>query len=70
MEPSDSRTKAMEIKGKVKNHIKEKVMIVDDQDRQIWEMMTNVPLVTKPVAIISAILNLILPGFGTVLAAC
>ena len=45
-------------------------MIVDDQDRQIWEMMTNVPLVTKPVAIISAILNLILPGFGTVLAAC
>ena len=33
-------------------------------------MVSDVPYVSKPVAIIAAILNLILPGFGTSLAAC
>jgi hypothetical protein len=29
-----------------------------------------VPFVSKPIAIISAILNVFLPGFGTFVAAC
>ena len=32
--------------------------------------MTNVPLVSRPVAIGSAVVNVILPGFGTMIAAC
>ena len=32
--------------------------------------MTNVPRVSKPLAIISAFLNLIFPGLGTLFAAC
>ena len=55
---------------KLGGHFKENVAPVDEYDKQIFEMLTNVPLVTKPIAIISAILNLLLPGFGTVLAAC
>jgi hypothetical protein len=36
----------------------------------MWVTATNVPLVSKPIAIICAILNLIIPGVGTLLAAC
>ena len=45
-------------------------MVVDDVDRQVWALVSNVPYVTKPVAIIAAILNFLLPGFGTMIAAC
>ena len=45
-------------------------MVVDDIDRQVWALVSNVPYVTKPVAIIAAILNFFLPGFGTMIAAC
>ena len=58
------------MQNKVNTHLKENVAVVDEYDRQIWEMLTNVPLVTKPIAIGSAVLNFILPGMGTVLAAC
>ena len=58
------------MQNKVNTHLKENVAVVDEYDRQIWEMLTNVPLVSKPIAIASAFLNLLIPGFGTVLAAC
>jgi hypothetical protein len=32
--------------------------------------MTTVPRVSKPVAIVSAVLNLIIPGLGSLVAAC
>ena len=54
----------------MKSHFQNKVAIVDDVDRQIWELVTNVPHVGKPVAIVAAVLNFILPGFGTMVAAC
>tara|TARA_B110001450_G_C17453160_1_gene412925 strand:- start:372 stop:611 length:240 start_codon:yes stop_codon:yes gene_type:complete len=57
-------------KAAVQSHINNKVLVVDDMDRQVWMMVSNVPYVTKPVAGISALLNLLLPGFGTCLAAC
>ena len=47
-----------------------KVMVIDDVDKQVYEMATNVPHVTKPVAIVCVLLNLIFPGFGTLVAAC
>ena len=36
----------------------------------MWENLTNVPKVAKPIAFGSAFLNLFLPGSGTLLAAC
>ena len=45
-------------------------MVVDEMDTQVWYIVTNVPYVTKPVACIAAFFNLILPGFGTCIAAC
>ena len=53
-----------------KSHLKHKVMVIDDVDRQVWELVSNVPYVSKPVAGIQALLNLIFPGVGTWVAAC
>ena len=39
-------------------------------DKQVWDLVTIVPTVSKPVAIGSAVVNLLLPGFGTMIAAC
>ena len=33
-------------------------------------LVSNVPFVTKPVAVVSAILNVLIPGLGTAIAAC
>ena len=43
---------------------------VNDNDKYLWEQLVEVPKVSQIVAIISAILNIILPGFGTIVAAC
>ena len=45
-------------------------MVVDEVDKQVWDMVSNVPSVSKPVAFVSAGFNVILPGFGTMIAAC
>ena len=47
-----------------------KMMIVDDIDREVWDIVRNMPRVSMPVAIVQAIVNLILPGFGTWITAC
>ena len=36
----------------------------------MMRIATNVPLVSKPIAVITGIVNFILPGFGTLIAAC
>ena len=54
----------------LQGHFQQKVMVVDNIDKQVWLLVSDVPYVSKPVAIIAAILNFLLPGFGTVLAAC
>ena len=43
---------------------------MDDLDRQVWMLVSNVPYVSKPVAVVAAIFNLLIPGFGTMIAAC
>ena len=45
-------------------------MVLDDVDKQVWDLVTNVPSVSKPVAVVAAVLNVFLPGFGTFVAAC
>ena len=52
------------------DHLKNKVMIVDDVDRQVWELVTNVPRINKILSYVCAFLNFILPGSGTLIAAC
>ena len=47
-----------------------KVMVVDDVDRQVWELITNVPRLSKEWAALCALINVILPGMGTMLCAC
>ena len=45
-------------------------MVVDDEDKRIWELITNVPQVSVLVACLTAVLNVILPGVGTMIIAC
>ena len=54
----------------MKSHMTNKVMVVDDIDKQIWELASQVPYVSKPVAAVCVVLNFLLPGFGTMVAAC
>ena len=57
-------------KQRASEHINNKVMVIDDVDKQVFEMCTNVPHVSKPIAGVCVLLNLIFPGFGTLVAAC
>ena len=50
--------------------MKNKVLAIDETDKMVWGLISDVPKVSKPVAIISAILNLVIPGSGTLVAAC
>lgn len=59
-----------EMKAQAQQHFKTKVLVVDDADRHIFELLTNVPKIDKPVAIFCAVLNFLLPGFGTLVATC
>ena len=36
----------------LKAHVSQKVLVIDDVDRQVWELVSNVPHVSKPVAAI------------------
>ena len=54
----------------LKNHFKDKVMVVDDVDKQVWQLISNVPRINKYVSIVVAVINLIFPGFGTMIASC
>ena len=58
------------LKAQAKEHLQKRVMKVDVYDQQVWDIVRDVPRVNNVVAVIAAILNLILPGFGTIVAAC
>lgn len=57
-------------KEKVKRYVRENVIQPDPVDKLFWELITCVPQVSQPVAITSFILNIIVPGIGTILASC
>ena len=61
---------AKQLQAGLKDHFSKKVMIVDNTDRQLWNYLTEVPTVSKGVAVASAIFNFLIPGFGTMIAAC
>ena len=45
-------------------------MVVDDRDREVWRLITEVPYVSMPIAGIALVINFVLPGFGTWIVAC
>ncbi len=45
-------------------------MVRNSDDDLIWSKLKNVPKVSKPLAVFAGVLNVILPGFGTITAAC
>ncbi len=46
-------------------------MVIDDADRQVWEMTTaSIPRLNIALVVVVAVLNLIMPGLGTIVAAC
>ena len=57
-------------KDKAKDYVMTKVIAPDLYDSQFWQLIKVVPKNSVPIAAIGAFLNLILPGFGTILAAC
>ena len=67
---STSGSKLDNAKEKVRDHLKNKVAVVDDIDKQVWELVSNMPAINKPLAVIITLFNLILPGIGTILASC
>ena len=50
--------------------MKNKVLVIDEYDAEVWELITKVPKLSKTHAVASAVVNAILPGFGTILATC
>mmetsp|Transcript_2424 Transcript_2424/g.1748 ORF Transcript_2424/g.1748 Transcript_2424/m.1748 type:complete len:113 (+) Transcript_2424:61-399(+) len=50
--------------------MKESVIAVDEKDRQIWNMVTDVPTLKGIWPYICFILNIFLPGSGTMISSC
>ena len=50
--------------------MRQKVMVVSEADAKIWELVSDVPKVGKPMAVVVTILNFMIPGLGTILATC
>ena len=50
--------------------MEKKVLVRNQDDDLIWEKLKNVPKLNKPIAVFCAVVNIILPGFGTIVAAC
>ncbi len=49
-------------------YVKESVIGVDENDRMMWKLLTDVPLMKTPFQYIAFILNVILPGTGIMMA--
>ena len=67
---ASKRFDSVQMRESAKNNINNKILVVDDIDRQVWEYLTLVPRVGREIAVASLLINLILPGFGTLLSAC
>ena len=66
------RLSADDAKKMMQDHLRNKVMQIDEHDKNVWELITvkSMPQVSKPVAVIQAIFNFFVPGVGTWIAAC
>lgn len=46
------------------------MVIIDDTDRHVWNLITEVPRVKMLTAIFSLIMNVFIPGSGTIMITC
>ena len=53
----------------MKDHFQNKVMKNNEYDTRVWNYVKDVPKVSRPIAYIVAFINVILPGWGTAIAA-
>lgn len=58
-----------QMKAKVKDHFQNKVMKTNEYDNQVWVYVSDVPKVSKLVSYLVCFVNVILPGWGTWIAA-
>ena len=42
--------------------VQNSLMAIDERDRQVWELVTHVPKLSMPLAVIFALLNVFVPG--------
>ena len=59
-----------QLQQQTKEFMQKKVLVRNSSDDEIWEKVKNVPKLSKPLAIFCAVINIILPGSGTITAAC
>ena len=50
--------------------VQQKIMGTNQDDDLIWSKIKNVTKLSKPLAVFCAVINIILPGFGTIIASC
>ena len=67
---ADNQAAAADLAGQGLEYTKRVALIVNEADKELWMIVSNVPLLTGPWPYICAILNVVLPGSGTMLAAC
>ena len=53
-----------------KNLVNNWMISPDNTDTQVWKLLVDVPAVHRYLAVGCAVLNVLLPGFGTAIAAC
>ena len=55
---------------KTKAFMQAKVLGTNEEDDYVWQKVKNVPKLSKPLAIFCCFINIIIPGTGTITAAC
>ena len=48
---------------------KQMALVTSETDNQVWEMVTVMPVVHKGVAVVVALINILLPGLGSLIMA-
>ena len=59
-----------QMREQAKDYMNNKLIKVGDRDKQAWDMVREVPKINKYLAILFAIVNIVMPGWGTMFAAC
>mmetsp|Transcript_1605 Transcript_1605/g.1545 ORF Transcript_1605/g.1545 Transcript_1605/m.1545 type:complete len:135 (+) Transcript_1605:43-447(+) len=57
-------------KNQTVQFMKEKMIDNDQRDKEVWEHITNVPQLKSPWQYICFVLNVIIPGSGTMICSC
>ena len=58
------------LKEQARAYMNDRVIKVDERDMQMWKLTCTVPKIHKFLAILFALINVVLPGFGTMFATC